>query len=138
MFGTKAPGRLPTLTYFLFFLRDTMTVGASFNAPTYFSDQAQQQFGLSKRRADFSAQLFTPCLVQLLSTPIHLTGLDLYNRPSVTLFQRFQFVRGEYIKSVTARMARILPAFGFGGVGNSRIRTMGRQYLAGHPIKSTI
>ena len=35
---------------------------------------------------------------------------------------RLSFLRQEYGKTLCARMARILPAFGMGGVVNSRLR----------------
>jgi hypothetical protein len=42
-------------------------------------------------------------------------------------------VRSEYAKSVAARIARIGPAFGLGGVGNTAFRKKFRTMLTGTP-----
>lgn len=51
---------------------------------------------------------------------LHLA--DLYNRPVVDAATRASFVAKEYLKTTAARMARVLPAFGAGGVLNKKIR----------------
>jgi hypothetical protein len=38
-------------------------------------------------------------------------------------------IKKEYVKTAIARMSRILPAFGIGGIINKRIKTAGRDYL---------
>jgi hypothetical protein len=60
--------------------------------------------------------------MQCLTTPFHLTALDMYNRPDSSNIERAGFVKREYVKSVAARMGRIAPAFGFGGLGNAYLR----------------
>lgn len=57
MFGTVKPQPVPASTYFLFTLRDSMTVGASFNLPDPVSAYLQERMGLSKRAADYTAQV---------------------------------------------------------------------------------
>jgi len=46
----------------------------------------QHSMGYSKGRADTLAQLFTPVAVQVLSSPLHLYGLDLYNRGAAGVY----------------------------------------------------
>ncbi|CAM9732604.1 unnamed protein product [Choristocarpus tenellus] len=72
-----------------------------------------------------------PAAVQFLSTPLHLLGLDLYNNPKNLPAQRVSFITREYAASVTARIARIGPAFGIGGVGNTAFRKYFRSTIAG-------
>ena len=67
--------------------------------------------------------------MQLFSTPLHLFGLDLYNRPNISLTERFSFIRTQYFKTAVARMSRILPAFGIGGIINRYTRIAGKEYL---------
>lgn len=70
-----------------------------------------------------AAQFVAPAAVQLISTPLHLLGLDLYNRDgAVGWKERASKVRMDWIKSSFARMARIVPAFGVGGVVNTGVR----------------
>lgn len=76
IFGTGPPRPLPLLTYLLFVLRDGGTVSASFTLPSKVSARLQQR-GWSSTLADNVAQLSCPMLVQILSTNLHLYGLDL-------------------------------------------------------------
>lgn len=69
-----------------------------------------------------AAQFMTPAAVQLVSTPLHLLGLDLYNRQGVGANERIARVVRDWAKSSFARMGRIIPAFGVGGVVNMKVR----------------
>ncbi|CAM9818601.1 unnamed protein product [Chrysoparadoxa australica] len=122
MFGTTKPKALPIATYALFTVRDAATVAASFNMPAPASQWLQDAYDMQPSKADFAAQMVCPAAVQFLSTPLHLLGLDLYNNPASTTSMRTKFILGEYVKSVGARIARIGPAFGIGGVGNRKVR----------------
>lgn len=71
------------------------------------------------------AQFVTPAAIQVVSTPLHLLGLDLYNRPGVGMGGeqgRAAQVVKNWAKSAFARMGRIVPAFGVGGVVNTKVR----------------
>ncbi|KAI7848035.1 hypothetical protein BDC45DRAFT_491012 [Circinella umbellata] len=128
MFGVTTTRALPKFTYLCFAARDSMTVAASFNAPVYFASWLQENYSLDQRDSKVTAQLACPALVQFISTPIHLLGLDLYNRPNATSNQRVGLIRKEYFKSALARVGRIGPAFGIGGVGNTYFRGF-RKYI---------
>ncbi|RMY67629.1 hypothetical protein D0863_07667 [Hortaea werneckii] len=124
MFGTVSPRSVPPVTYGLFAIRDCLTIFASFNLPPLIapnlpiSDAAQQYVSRAS-----AAQFLAPAAVQLISTPFHLMGLDLYNRNGGTPFSdRMRKVRLDWLKSSFARMGRIVPAFGVGGVVNNRLR----------------
>lgn len=134
MFGVGDPKPLPKLSYGIFATRDSMTILASFTLPGYVGAGLRQMFGLDKHTADNVAQLITPCSMQLLSTPLHLHGLDLYNRQdsSIPKADRLSFIRQEYFKTAMARMARIFPAFGVGGVVNKYVRIHGKEWILEH------
>jgi len=149
----KLPAPLPSIAYGLFTIRDCMTVGASFNLPILAGDYLKNivktgKMTWLKGREYTVAQVSVPMAIQFLSTPLHLLALDYYNRPTTAQMVRAQnatgvaetekppsmasrasFVASEYPKSVLARMARILPAFGVGGVLNSRLRRRGYSML---------
>lgn len=119
---------VPRASYMLFALRDSLTVFASFNIPPViapllpsFNKEVEKRF--SKASA---AQFLAPAGMQLLSTPLHLLGLDLYNRPRGTIGvgwrERAKVVSRDWMGSSFARMGRIVPAFGVGGIVNARIR----------------
>ena len=71
-----------------------------------------------------AAQFLAPAGIQLFSTPLHLLGLDLYNRSGggVGWRGRLRKVGRDWVGSSFARMARIVPAFGVGGVVNGSVR----------------
>ncbi|KAJ1568574.1 hypothetical protein HK405_000420 [Cladochytrium tenue] len=135
LYGIGPARRLPLISYFLFTCRDATTVAASFTFPPIIVDAASRRLRDAsvsereeqQRRAmlDIGVQLVLPCAVQWVTTPLHLMGLDLYNRDGAaagTLRDRLGRVARGYVPSALARMGRILPAFGFGGVLNKWTR----------------
>lgn len=123
--ATGASGRkIPGVTYALFTVRDCMTIFASFNLPPLIAPHLPLSEGMEKNISRLSAaQFIAPAAVQLVSTPLHLLGLDLYNRNSgVKPSDRFAKVWKDWGKSCLARMGRIVPAFGIGGVVNTSVR----------------
>lgn len=123
MFGTPSsvPRRVPGVTYALFAARDCLTVFASFNVPAILAPILPLSNEMEQYASRASvAQFVAPAAVQVVSTPIHLLGLDLYNRPDGS--RRMAKVAANWVKSAFARMARIVPAFGVGGVVNTRVR----------------
>lgn len=130
--GVVTPRPVPLASYGLFALRDCLTIFASFNLPPllgpYLDDRLSDEL---RRRVSglYAAQFMAPAAVQLVSTPMHLLGLDLYNRPAsgpagavVTLRDRWDLVRRNWLVSSVARICRIVPAFGVGGVVNMKVR----------------
>eukprot|EP00898_Chlorokybus_atmophyticus_P000191 jgi/Chlat1/1172/Chrsp113S01638 len=132
LFGVIAAKPLPLPSYGLFAVRDSMTIAASFSAPQHVSGWLQQK-GVKQQHSDVIAQLLCPAIVQVVSTPLHLLGLDLYNNGQSSAAARSVFIQREYTKSVLARVARIGPAFGIGGVVNKRLRDMTRSSIGAAP-----
>ena len=113
-------------SYALFALRDSLTIFASFNLPPLVAPllPLSKEFEKQVSRASM-AQFLAPAGIQLLSTPLHLWGLDLYNRPmgnGVGFGARVTRVGRDWLGSSFARMGRIVPAFGVGGVVNLAVR----------------
>ncbi|ETN47234.1 uncharacterized protein HMPREF1541_01426 [Cyphellophora europaea CBS 101466] len=136
MFGkpsSSPASTIPRLSYALFAARDSMTIFASFNLPSVIAPKlaelprmVRQRFSriLSSESGRLNtAQFVAPAAMQVLSTPIHLLGLDLYNRQGqLGLGERFARVARDWGVSTLARMGRIVPAFGVGGVVNAKVR----------------
>lgn len=131
MFGTVSARPVPPVTYALFAVRDAMTVFASFNVPPLIAPRLPLSEAAERYISRASvAQFLAPAAIQLISTPFHLYGLDLYNRNGGTPFSdRLQKVRVDWLKSSLARMCRIVPAFGFGGVVNNSLRLRFQKQL---------
>ncbi|KAI9678227.1 MAG: hypothetical protein M1817_006172 [Caeruleum heppii] len=128
LFGppNSIPRAVPAASYALFAFRDSLTIFASFNVPPLLAPHmpVSEAFERSVLSRASAAQFVAPAAMQLVSTPLHLLGLDLYNRgeKAVGWGSRWQKVRKDWLKSSAARMCRIVPAFGVGGVVNLRVR----------------
>lgn len=138
MFGSSTAALVPKRTLALFCARDSLTVLASFIVPPQLA-HVMTNLGVDAGMAFNSAQVACPVAVQLTSTPIHLLGLDFYNRTpgSVNLSERCQASFRNYAPVASARMIRVLPAFGIGGIGNRLLRRKGRSVVEQMTSSST-
>ncbi len=128
-----APSRpFPPLSLALFGARDSLTVFASFNLPPLITPLVED-LGVSHTTARTIVQVVTPLAMQIFAVPLHLHALDLYNQPVATRSDRFRFVGREYGKTLFARWARILPAYGIGGVINLELLDRSRDLLGVSP-----
>ena len=128
MFGPGGPPRaVPGPSYVLFAMRDCLTIFASFNVPPLLGPVLSRSMSEELQKnisGQTLAQFLAPASIQILSTPLHLLGLDLYNRngAGVSWGDRWKIVRKNWSVSAVARMCRIVPAFGIGGVVNMKVR----------------
>ncbi|KAL9657546.1 hypothetical protein ABK040_000973 [Willaertia magna] len=118
----KGPAKVPLLSTLLFTTRDCMTIAAGFNLPKIASEYLQVRYGFTKNFSDVSTQLTLPLAIQLLSTPLHLLGLDLFNNRNATSSQRTALIVKKYVPTAAARIGRMFPAYGIGGVMNTYLR----------------
>ncbi|RGP71027.1 hypothetical protein FSPOR_3715 [Fusarium sporotrichioides] len=126
-------GGTPLLSYALFTLRDAITIYASFNLPTVIAPKlAEFPFASITPFADIfksddsrlkMAQLFMPAASQIVSTPIHLLGLDVHARQvRMTIRERVSVIKRHAGFATPLRMIRVLPSFGIGSVANTGFR----------------
>lgn len=125
--------KVPRTSFALFCLRDSITIFASFNVPALVSPWIPDALAATPRAKSTMAQFACPALMQFASTPMHLLGLDLYNRQDARLGwrERALRIRRDYVPSCFARMGKIVPAYGVGGVANVRLREWGMKVLEG-------
>lgn len=135
MFGKPgaSAAAIPKISYALFACRDSLTIFASFNLPAIIAprlaelpptvkDKFSRILSTESGRTN-TAQFLTPAAMQIFSTPLHLLGLDLYNRQGKLGFgERALQITKNWAVCSFARMGRIVPAFGVGGVVNSQMR----------------
>jgi len=121
MFSVVAPHPFPLKCYALFTLRDCITMGASFSWTQDASEWLQNVLHMDVTKADLTSQLGCPSISQLLTTPMHLLAVDIYNRPKVSTNGRLLFVAKEYAGTTLARIGRVGTAFGIGGVANKML-----------------
>jgi hypothetical protein len=128
LFGPGGPARpVPLPSYVLFTLRDCLTIFASFNVPPLLGPVISRSMGQELEKSvsgQTVAQFVAPATVQIFSTPMHLLGLDFYNRSGkeITWGDRWAIIKKNWGVSAAARICRIVPAFGVGGVVNSKVR----------------
>lgn len=133
-FGTTT-AKMPLITYGLWGFRDCMVIGSSFVLPEYMCNTLQQHTELDKKTALQISQLICPVAAQVIATPAQMLGLDFYNRPltdfsyRAALVERFKFQHANFSSIIGARIARIAPSYGIGGVGNTYFRDMWRENL---------
>ncbi|KAJ6180352.1 hypothetical protein N7519_010813 [Penicillium mononematosum] len=117
--------QIPKVSYGLFCLRDSITIWASFNIPALIAPSVPDFLASSSTMKSSIAQFACPAAMQFASTPMHLLGLDLYNRQpagGLRWTERVARIRRDYVPSCFARMGKIVPAYGVGGVVNVRMR----------------
>ncbi len=69
-----------------------------------------------------AAQVTFPLAVQLITTPVHLLGLDFYNEQNSTLGARMARVRKAWIGSAGIRMIRMFAPWSLGLLINRDLR----------------
>lgn len=129
MFGVTKTHKFPLTSVGLFAVRDSLTVISCFHAPKVIMEHLREQ-GVNEKVATAVSQIGAPIAMQFATTPMHLAGLDLYNHPVADRAARIQFIQREYWRSSIARVARIGPAFGIGGIGNASFRAMLREKVS--------
>lgn len=75
-FGASQKRPFPYVSLGLFYTRDIITVASAFTLPPLI----EKSFSFSERKSDTIAQLLCPLLIQMVVSPLHLLGLDIYNR----------------------------------------------------------
>jgi len=122
--GGSHAAKIPKISCALFAARDSLTIFAPQLAhlPPSLQNRFSRILNTEAGRTN-TAQFLAPAAMQLFSTPVHLLGLDLFNRQGRLGFgERFARVTRDWGVSAMARMGRIVPAFGVGGVVNGNVR----------------
>ena len=73
-------------------------------------------------KSEIIASILMPCAVQILSTPIHILAIDMYENPTRSLSERIKNIPQVYKPVLMGRMMRAFPAFGLGGFINDMLR----------------
>lgn len=133
--ATTVVRTVPAATYGLWMSRDLIGVGSSFILPDLIARKLSESNPENLKRNRDMSQFFVPIATQLVAGPLHLLGLDLFNRPMQELslrhrlVERVAFLANGYTAVVGARVARIIPGYGFGGVLNTNLRDSWREHL---------
>lgn len=108
----------------IFLLRDSVTIFGSFTLAPRLSAIIPDNLASHPHTKPIISQLTVPVLTQLVATPLHLLGLDLYMRQhQVPLLDRVIQSQRYLASSTVVRCIRIIPAFGFGCLANMELRS---------------
>lgn len=118
---------VPMTTYGTFLFRDALIIGAGFILPAMVAGGLKSN-GVEQHTAQTVAQLATPCAMQMVITPIHLFGLNLYNSPVASTSERIQAVARNCPEATGVRMFRFFWAYGVGGLVNKALNARARSW----------
>ncbi|KAI0975080.1 hypothetical protein F4678DRAFT_457344 [Xylaria arbuscula] len=128
--------RMPRAVAGVFLARDAITLFGSITlapkAATYIPDSL-----VSNIHAKIAISQFAmPVATQLVATPVHLLGLDLYQRQQrgVTVSNRLAHITPELRGATFARCLRIIPAFGVGVLANQELRLYFHNGIEAHGL----
>lgn len=116
------PARFPRIVGATFLFRDAITIFGSVNLPPMLSSSVPDSFFSSPAIKMAAMQIFTPILSQIVATPVHLLGLDLYSNTQSKNTERAARIRRNLGPTTVMRCSRIIPAFGVGLVMNTGLR----------------
>ena len=79
-FGNQTSRTFPVSSFGLFLMRDIVAMASAFTIPPILGLKISEYFDLDTKTGLRLGQLTSPLLVQIVGTPLHLLGLDIYNR----------------------------------------------------------
>jgi len=113
----------PMTSYAFFTARDMVIIGASFNGPPVLAPILQEKTGWQQETCETVAQLACPGMAQIFATPLHILGLDMYNRPTVSWGEHCKGLLRRTLDPLGVRMCRQIYVF---GVGSIAVKKMSR------------
>lgn len=115
-FSSGPAHAVPLITTILFCFRDMLTMLATFTLPRPLEAYIRRATKTQANWVGFATNLLPVVLVQIISTPIHLSALGIYNgAPIMTV------VKMNYLSSLLVRAMRAVP-LAIGSIGNNMIK----------------
>ncbi|KAF9890618.1 hypothetical protein FE257_005749 [Aspergillus nanangensis] len=106
-------------------LRDGVTIFGCFTLASHSTSAVPDSLASHPQTKAIITQMVVPILSQVVATPLHLLGLDLYNRPHAASWRdRLATVWRHLPAATLIRGVRIIPAFGFGCLANTGLRSL--------------
>ena len=132
LYGTGSSAAMPLASFGFFAGRDVLTIGSAFCMPKLVAASLVAAGAMDGTHATEAAQMVSPVAVQLVATPFHLAALNRFNYPTATVAERVSNVASLAPSTTAARMLRMAPAYGIGGVMNTYLTHSGRDALLKH------
>lgn len=126
----SAPKPVWWLPRALFMVRDGITMYATFQVASSIGQWIYRNYNtqISEKNAARLAGYIVPGALQIVSTPIHLTALELVSKPQGSVATIAPYVISNYPTAFISRVLRVVPAIGLGGNANYDFRDYALRY----------
>ena len=125
-FGVKLPTNVPLRSYLCWVMRDVIAMTNAFIIPERIVKLIQNNYGKNNKEINFNVesrvQMCVPLLNIIMTTPVNLLGLDIYNNHSSKVKDRIIRVGKNYPKVIPLTFCRMSSAYGIGGMNNINLR----------------
>lgn len=107
-------------SYLLFGIRDLITISSCFIFKKDLTNQINKY--MPYNFADFISSVILPIIAQIISTPLHILSIDIYNNPNSNRLERIKNIKKMYHSVCIGRVIRVIPSFCIGGFINDMLR----------------
>lgn len=125
-FGVKLPTKVPLRSYLCWITRDVVAITNAFIVPERIVKMINHHYSKHNKQAKYnvehSVQMSIPLVNILMTTPVNLLGLDIYNFNQSKVINRAKRVFTNYPKVIPLTLCRMTSAYGIGGVSNLKLK----------------
>jgi hypothetical protein len=112
--------KFPIQSNMLLAVRDIMTINACFIWKKDLINYLDKY--MMHNKSEIIASIVLPSSIQIISTPIHILAIDIYENPNSTITKRYKNIKLFYKSVLFGRVMRAIPAFGVGSFINDMLR----------------
>lgn len=134
MFSSIPPAPIPKPALFSWYLRDFLSMGVIFVAPSIVAARLTESTNLDKTVCKTATQFTLPLLVQPIVAPFHLYGYVIYNNPTASAAQQLQMMRNGIWGVVQMRLTRCIAPYSVGTNINRELRSLLQDPIEGSAI----
>jgi hypothetical protein len=112
--------KFPLKSKFLLAIRDIMTINACFIWKKDLINYLDKY--IMHNKSEIISSIILPSTIQIISTPIHILAIDIYEKPYSNAIERLKNIKLCYKNVLFGRILRSIPAFGIGSFINDMLR----------------
>jgi hypothetical protein len=112
--------KFPLTSNFLLATRDIMTINACFIWKKDLINYLDKY--IMHNKSEIISSIVVPSTIQIISTPIHILAIDIYEKPYSNVVERLKNIKLCYKSVLFGRIFRAIPAFGIGSFINDMLR----------------
>jgi hypothetical protein len=112
--------KFPLKSNFLLAIRDIITINACFIWKKDLINYLDRY--ITHNKSEIISSIILPSSIQIISTPIHILAIDIYEKPYSNAIERLKNIKNCYKSVLFGRILRAIPAFGIGSFINDMLR----------------